>query len=384
MANIYRDSRSGDITVNTQEAPDQITDILDDRAKVQLAQPPTSDYRRLPGVNAGAINWLGSSYSGIDIKVVAHLYEAASVSEEIDDLRKKKDLYEALESGARGLLDSDLSSLLGSTSGKTYQQKRRDFEEATGLTTGSDEERQALNYLISNVFAVGNFSATGIGRIETKLRNMHAEFSRQRESIAQNISDLEEVRKEGLATVPLGTLQTLSVQSHREKYAVRALGHSYAKGYTRGPRTIGGTMIFTLFDEHSLAPLIRAMGRRESIWKDPEIATILPDQLPPIDITIVFANEYGSLSEMRIYGLEFVNDGMVMSIEDLLTEQTINFVARDCDVMTKLGKVRLSRLQRGVFDSSERQLSASDLLFSNERYLKYLDKLGVRRRRFNR
>ena len=85
------------------------------------------------------------------------------------------------------------------------------------------------------------------------------------------------------------------------------------------------------------------MGRYDTL--DHSAPSLLPDQLPPLDLSIVFVNEYGSQSKMAIYGVEFVNDGVTYSIEDLLTEQVINFMARDIDIMTDYGKVKLSHLR---------------------------------------
>ena len=50
----------------------------------------------------------------------------------------------------------------------------------------------------------------------------------------------EELRKRKGNIIPrkLDTLQTLSVQVHVDKQPVRALGHSYPKGYTRGATPI--------------------------------------------------------------------------------------------------------------------------------------------------
>ena len=265
-----------------------------------------------------------------------------------------------------------------------YDLRRKAFENATGLNTQDPINQKAIAFLTSQVFGNGNFSVQNIRVIRNITQGINTKYKQRGEETGSRIRELQLIQGDAQATINLGSLQTLSIQSHREKYGVRALGHSYVKGYTRGPRTIAGSMIFTVFDEHSLLRLIRAMGTRESIWKNPEIATLLPDQLPPVDITIAFANEYGALSEMRVFGVEFVNDGMTMSIEDLLTEQIINFVARDCDVMTKSGAVRLSRLQGGTVDSIGRDITASSLSFSNDRYLKYLDKIGVRRRLLNR
>jgi len=145
-------------------------------------------------------------------------------------------------------------------------------------------------------------------------------------------------------------------------------------------------MIFTIFNEHALSSLIRGMAASTTYGeRDTELSTLLPDQLPPIDLTIVFANEYGSLSDFRLYGVEFFTDGSVFSIEDLLSEQTMQFVCRDADVMTSRGRIRLSRLQRGMFNGKDdKDKTGSSLLFDNQQYEEYLDRLGVRRRLLNR
>ena len=145
-------------------------------------------------------------------------------------------------------------------------------------------------------------------------------------------------------------------------------------------------MIFTIFNEHALSRLVRAMGNSRTYGeRDTELSTLLPDQLPPIDLTLVFANEYGSLSDLRLYGVEFVTDGQVFSIEDLLSESTMNFVCRDADIMTSRGRVRLSRQQRGMFnDKDDKDLTGSSLLFDNSSYNEYLSRIGTRRRLTNR
>ena len=53
------------------------------------------------------------------------------------------------------------------------------------------------------------------------------------------------------------------------------------------------------------------------------------DQLPPFNATILFSDEYGNASYRRLLGLEFVTDGTVYSIHDMLTEQTISTMASD-------------------------------------------------------
>jgi hypothetical protein len=63
---------------------------------------------------------------------------------------------------------------------------------------------------------------------------------------------------------------------------------------------------------------------------------VLIDQIPPFDITILFANETGSMSKLVIYGVELVQEGQTMSVEDLVTESVVNFVARHFEPMESL------------------------------------------------
>jgi hypothetical protein len=139
------------------------------------------------------------------------------------------------------------------------------------------------------------------------------------------------------ATKTLDYLQTLSWGVFREKAPVRTLGSVYPRGYTRGNRTISGTMIFTVFLEHVFYDLmllnLRHYNTGTSDYDRFTYTTQLPDQLPPLDLTIFFANEYGATSQMGLYGVEFFQDGGTFSIEDLYSEESIQYVARDIDPM---------------------------------------------------
>lgn len=45
-------------------------------------------------------------------------------------------------------------------------------------------------------------------------------------------------------------------------------------------------------------------------------------------------NENGNYSEMSIYGIEILNEGMGMSIDDITTQKSCSFVARGLDDMS--------------------------------------------------
>lgn len=118
----------------------------------------------------------------------------------------------------------------------------------------------------------------------------------------------------------------------------------------RGPRTISGSMITTVFHRHVFQELIEIMEYRSTgvgAWDRFRWTTGLGDQLPPLDISIKFANEYGNLSWMGLFGVEFVNEGMTMSSEDLFLEGTHTYVARDIDLIRNVANRPLGR-NRGV------------------------------------
>ena len=120
----------------------------------------------------------------------------------------------------------------------------------------------------------------------------------------------------------LGSLQTLSVSTHQDKRPVRSLGNVNAKDYVMGQRTIAGSLVFAVFDKHFA----------DKIMKSVEV--IMPDEIPAMDLTINFANEYGRTSRMAIYGVKLINEGQVMSINDLYTENTYQFVATGMEMLT--------------------------------------------------
>jgi len=136
--------------------------------------------------------------------------------------------------------------------------------------------------------------------------------------------------------VVIANAQTISYSVHREKSPVRALGHSYPVGFVRHSRTIGGSIIFTMFNREVLWDLIQSYTM-DVEWNNGDMIDTsfspMLDQLPPFDITITFANEHGDVANMAIYGVELVDEGTVLSIDDLLVEKTCSFIARDIDML---------------------------------------------------
>jgi hypothetical protein len=94
-------------------------------------------------------------------------------------------------------------------------------------------------------------------------------------------------------------------------------------------------MIFTVFNKEVLSAMLVQNYQLDAADKDNYgvWAAVLIDQIPPFDITISFVNEYGAISKLVLFGVELVNEGQTMSIDDLITENVVNFVARHIEPM---------------------------------------------------
>lgn len=131
----------------------------------------------------------------------------------------------------------------------------------------------------------------------------------------------------------LGSLSTISHSVYREKKPVPLLGKINTGGYTRGMRSIAGTMIFTLVNQHLIEDLKEQIPYLEAHGK------LKADELPFFDIMVVCGNEYGAASQLYIYGAEFYEDGQVISVQDIYIENTFSFVARDIDDFSRINPV---------------------------------------------
>jgi hypothetical protein len=161
----------------------------------------------------------------------------------------------------------------------------------------------------------------------------------------------------------IGTLSGITWSVTREKAPIYTMGSPNPRSFTRGKRGIAGSLIFTSFDRPALYNLIKQSANTASsgrIWTRTwnmlpnmnsmatasGIANIdsqaygmtkaLPyyaDQIPPFDITITYGNEYGQAAAKSIYGCELLNEGSGASMEDLMIEETMTYVAREIGPM---------------------------------------------------
>lgn len=177
--------------------------------------------------------------------------------------------------------------------------------------------------------------------------------------------------------VVIAELQAISYSITREKAPIYTMGSADPRSFSRGKRGIAGTLIFIVFDRHamlsalggyrpdggllfqsdiddirpefvapdtgSFAAALSSVGGTTtaadtvqnqetpitSVGGDQTLAkTWYSDQLPPFDVTLAAANEYGALAVMRIFGIEVLNEGYGVSIDDIVSEQQHTYVAR--------------------------------------------------------
>jgi len=173
--------------------------------------------------------------------------------------------------------------------------------------------------------------------------------------------------------ITIGTLMGITWSVTREKAPLYTMGSPNPRSFTRGKRGIAGSLIFTTFDRPGLYNMIaehqdkdhfRYFTRTHNIMpgamsgdqgelshrgivpvsqQELDIRSGVPyyaDQIPPFDVTITFANEYGQTAVKSIYGLEILNEGSGASMDDIVIEETMTFVARDVGPMIATKSVR--------------------------------------------
>lgn len=174
----------------------------------------------------------------------------------------------------------------------------------------------------------------------------------------------------------IGELQGISYTITREKAPLYTMGSADPRSFSRGKRGIAGSLVFLVFDRSALIEEMRIQNRNyfankyelfedvqasrdivgsptsvlgpqvagqvgavagnvpglgrsgNVITNDKVIATpVYADQVPPFNIVITAANEYGHIASMSIMGVEVLNCGSGLSIDDITTDEACTFIA---------------------------------------------------------
>jgi hypothetical protein len=183
--------------------------------------------------------------------------------------------------------------------------------------------------------------------------------------------------------VVLGNLNGISFSTTREKAPIYVLGSVDAVSFGRGKRGHAGSLIFTNFDRHALYDLKSLSprnGRPMMYWRKGtdvpaggrsmllgtqleagDVTTLAAstqaeanysDQIPPFTIVLTSQNEYGNISVMGILGVELINEGSGISIDDIVTETQMTFVARTILGWRPIDRSNLKAFEPGIFQSN--------------------------------
>lgn len=164
----------------------------------------------------------------------------------------------------------------------------------------------------------------------------------------------------------LGELQGISYTIQREKSPIYSMGEADPRSFSRAKRGIAGSLVFVVFDRSALLEAMRDrpyIANRYSIPEGFEISDvnldtieIVPgiigpavgsasptvsrialdkviaapnyvDQVLPFDVVITASNEYGAVARMMIHGVEIMNIGSSLSVNDITTDEACTYLA---------------------------------------------------------
>ena len=152
--------------------------------------------------------------------------------------------------------------------------------------------------------------------------------------------------------VKLNSVVSLSWSVYRAKTPVTPLGESLVSGFGLGHKTVAGHIIKTLTYKDELSAIVQYyskvsldyknanyvenLGSKVNISLDSKYEitqknfdSLMKDDLVPFNIHAYSISEYtGHIIKDSIYGCTIINTGQVQSIENLITENTIAFVAK--------------------------------------------------------
>lgn len=175
----------------------------------------------------------------------------------------------------------------------------------------------------------------------------------------------------------IGQLQGISYAVQREKAPIYVMGRVDPLSFSRGKRGIAGTIVTLMLDQHVMleTPFSdkKFIADKDEMYADPadlndasqlaDLNSLDPnfsfsstdladsykltsawyvDQIPPFDVVIVAANEYGKAATMRIYGIEILNEGSGFSIDDMMIENQMTYVCRTILPWQRLGNWDMS------------------------------------------
>lgn len=172
----------------------------------------------------------------------------------------------------------------------------------------------------------------------------------------------------------LNSLATISISVHEAKSPVRRLGDRGISGITSSIRTIAGSMIMLTIEDHPLGEMLadqykyvqswsRDQGRSKSGLSFRNLSTMLPE----FNIMLVYKTEITKNKKRRsfnyiggeentsvlIKNVSLVNEGMVTSINDLVTEVSLQFICKDVQMIENTHKSKEYWMRNNISQKSK-------------------------------
>jgi len=149
-------------------------------------------------------------------------------------------------------------------------------------------------------------------------------------------TDMKVLVSLGNTVTPIKNMTTFTWSVHRGKGVGRPVGRPGSLGRSKGPRTIAGTMIFAVTDHEPLLDIIPSTAPTRRLdrtgWNQKGYrSVIMPDDLPPFDITVVMGNEYGAYAILTVYGIEIIDYGGQYNVDNLMNEHVYQYTAAGMD-----------------------------------------------------
>lgn len=216
-----------------------------------------------------------------------------------------------------------------------------------------------------------------VGGTDTYLM-MRIDYNKKVVETVNNISDTNNFANVVVKNEPaemyiwLGSVISISYSVYRNKKAVHSLGHKVISGFASGPRYVAGTIIKTMFLEDDL--ILGLQKLREELTKSGQYtdelailnmaatpqshSNLMLDDILSCDIVVLYMSEYQeNMIKEVIAGATFINNGQVMSVNDMITETTISYIAQDV-----LQHDRLDSIISPLKQTNNSIIRASDLI----------------------
>lgn len=140
--------------------------------------------------------------------------------------------------------------------------------------------------------------------------------------------------------IHLENIATVSISMYEAKAPVRRLGHAAPIGFTGNIRSIAGSLIFVVVREHPLRKVMQKFKRFKKHVDDEKTQkgfeqsedVFNAGMILPFNLMLMYKNEVDKLGAgIRINNVEFISEGIVTSVNDMVTEVVLQFVATEID-----------------------------------------------------